>query len=28
LKWEKPLFVYNDEGGFTEDINNIYGRGE
>ena len=28
LKWEKPLFVYNDEGGFTEDINKIYGRGE
>ena len=28
LKWEKPLFVYNDEGGFTDDINKIYGRGE
>lgn len=28
LKWEKPLFVYKDEGGFTDDINEIYGRGE
>lgn len=26
LKWEKPLFVYNDDGQFSEDINQIYGR--
>lgn len=26
LKWEAPLYVYNDEGGYTEDIEKIYGR--
>ena len=27
LKWEAPLYVYNDEGGYSEEINAIYGRG-
>lgn len=26
LKWDPPLYVYNDEGGFTEEIDRIYGR--
>lgn len=26
LKWEPPLYVYNDEGGYTEEIERIYGR--
>jgi tRNA1(Val) A37 N6-methylase TrmN6 len=26
LKWEKPLYVYNDEGGYSDEINEIYGR--
>lgn len=26
LKFEPPLYVYNDEGGFTEEIDKIYGR--
>ena len=26
LKWEEPLFVYNDNGGYTEQIDRIYGR--
>lgn len=26
LKWEAPLYVYNDEGGYSEEINKIYGR--
>ncbi|ERI95516.1 hypothetical protein HMPREF1982_00146 [Clostridiales bacterium oral taxon 876 str. F0540] len=26
LKWESPLYVYNDEGGYSEEINKIYGR--
>jgi tRNA1Val (adenine37-N6)-methyltransferase len=26
LKWEAPLYVYKDEGGFSEDIDRIYGR--
>lgn len=26
LKWEPPLFVYNDEGGYSDEINMIYGR--
>jgi tRNA1Val (adenine37-N6)-methyltransferase len=26
LKWEAPLYVYKDEGGFTEEIDKIYGR--
>lgn len=26
LKWEPPLFVYNDEGEYSEEINKIYGR--
>ncbi|MEW8956537.1 tRNA1(Val) (adenine(37)-N6)-methyltransferase [Clostridium sp.] len=28
LKWESPLYVYNDEGELTEEINKIYGREE
>lgn len=28
LKWEPPLYVYNDEGGYSEEIDRIYGRGE
>ncbi|MBL4934735.1 tRNA1(Val) (adenine(37)-N6)-methyltransferase [Clostridium sp. YIM B02515] len=26
LKWQPPLYVYNDEGGYSEEINKIYGR--
>lgn len=26
LKWEPPLYVYNDEGKYTEEIERIYGR--
>jgi tRNA1Val (adenine37-N6)-methyltransferase len=26
LKWESPLYVYNDEGGYTEELERIYGR--
>lgn len=26
LKWEPSLYVYNDEGGYSEEINKIYGR--
>jgi tRNA1Val (adenine37-N6)-methyltransferase len=26
LKWQKPLYIYNDEGGYTEEIEKIYGR--
>lgn len=26
LKWESPLYVYKDEGGYTEEIDRIYGR--
>ncbi|MGL5243697.1 MAG: tRNA1(Val) (adenine(37)-N6)-methyltransferase [Sarcina sp.] len=26
LKWETPLYVYNDNGEYSEEINNIYGR--
>lgn len=26
LKWEPPLYVYNDDGSFSEEINKIYGR--
>jgi tRNA1(Val) A37 N6-methylase TrmN6 len=26
LKWEPPLYVYNDEGGYTEELEQIYGR--
>ncbi|WP_027633474.1 tRNA1(Val) (adenine(37)-N6)-methyltransferase [Clostridium hydrogeniformans] len=26
LKWEAPLYVYNNEGEFSEEINRIYGR--
>lgn len=26
LKWEEPIFVYNDNGGYTEQIDRIYGR--
>lgn len=28
LKWEAPLYVYNDEGGYSDEINRIYGRNE
>jgi tRNA1(Val) A37 N6-methylase TrmN6 len=27
LKWEPPLYVYNDDGGYSEEIDRIYGRG-
>lgn len=26
LKWEPPLYVYNDQGGYSEEIDEIYGR--
>lgn len=26
LKWKPPLYVYNDEGGYSEEIERIYGR--
>lgn len=26
LKWEKPIYVYNEDGSYSEDINKIYGR--
>jgi tRNA1Val (adenine37-N6)-methyltransferase len=26
LKWERPLYVYDDEGGYSEEIDKIYGR--
>lgn len=26
LKWEAPLYIYNIEGGYTEEIDRIYGR--
>lgn len=26
LKWEAPLYVYNDEGGYSKEIDEIYGR--
>lgn len=26
LRWEAPLYVYNDEGKYSEEINRIYGR--
>ncbi|WP_055666424.1 tRNA1(Val) (adenine(37)-N6)-methyltransferase [Desnuesiella massiliensis] len=26
LKWEAPLYVYKDEGGYSEEIDRIYGR--
>lgn len=28
LKWEPPLYVYKDEGGYSEEIDRIYGRGD
>lgn len=28
LKWEAPLYVYKDSGGYSEEIDKIYGRGE
>jgi tRNA1(Val) A37 N6-methylase TrmN6 len=28
LKWEVPLYIYNVEGGYTEEINKIYSRQE
>lgn len=28
LKWEEPLYVYNDNGGYSDEINKIYGRVE
>ena len=27
LKWEAPLYVYNLEGGYSKEIDRIYGRG-
>lgn len=27
LKWEPPLYVYNDDGNYSDEINKIYGRG-
>ena len=27
LKWEPPLYVYKDQGGYSEEIDKIYGRG-
>ncbi|MDP4088292.1 MAG: tRNA1(Val) (adenine(37)-N6)-methyltransferase [Bacillota bacterium] len=27
LKWQPSLYVYNDEGGYSDEINEIYGRG-
>lgn len=27
LKWEPPIYVYNDNGGYSEQIDKIYGRG-
>ncbi|SHK59700.1 tRNA1(Val) A37 N6-methylase TrmN6 [Clostridium cavendishii DSM 21758] len=26
LKWEPPLYIYSDEGRYSDEINNIYGR--
>ncbi len=26
LKWEKPIYVYNEDGTYTKEINRIYGR--
>ena len=26
LKWEKPIYVYNEDGSYSDDINKIYGR--
>lgn len=26
LKWEPPLFIYNDNGKYSDELNNIYGR--
>ena len=26
LKWEKPIYVYNEDGTYSEEINKIYGR--
>lgn len=26
LKWDRPLYVYNDDGGYSEEIEEIYGR--
>lgn len=28
LKWEAPLYVYNEDGTYTKELNEIYGRGE
>jgi tRNA1Val (adenine37-N6)-methyltransferase len=28
LKWDAPLYVYKDSGGYSEEIDKIYGRGE
>lgn len=28
LKWDSPLYVYNDNGGYTDEINRIYGRSD
>ena len=26
LKWEDPLYVHNEDGSYTKEINKIYGR--
>ena len=28
LKWEKPIYVYDELGNFSDEISKIYGRGE
>jgi len=28
LKWDAPIYVYNEDGSYSEEINKIYGRGE
>ncbi|MBM7833923.1 tRNA1(Val) (adenine(37)-N6)-methyltransferase [Clostridium sardiniense] len=28
LKWDAPIYVYNEDGNYSDEINRIYGRGE
>lgn len=28
LKWDAPIYVYNEDGSYSDEINRIYGRGE
>lgn len=28
LKWDAPIYVYNEDGSYSDEINKIYGRGE